>query len=110
MADSSGIKCNLNQDLVIINFPYKSIKKSTYYGSSSSIHANGWTVGQVVFCNILVGQDTTASNTIYYAKSDKNGTYPLVNYNTIGTGSLIGEVSYLTDNTDWTPINGATVS
>ena len=109
MASGSSLS-DLNQALCLIDFPYKTIARAGYYASSSSIHANGWTDAETVFVNILIGQDTSKTNGIYYARSNHSGTYRDGNYSVIGAGSIIGQLTYLTDDTTWTPQNGATVS
>jgi hypothetical protein len=96
--------------LCVLGYPYKQNDDAPVYGSSSSVHANGWTQNTVVSVNVLMRNDDSRTNPIYYATSTKAGNYGEVNYNIIGTGSLIYTITYLTDNTDWAPINGATVS
>ena len=109
MIDSSGLS-STTQALTVIDFPYKCVNDSAHYGVSGSVHANGWTDGTVVFVNVLMRNNDSRTNPIYYATSSKNGTYGQVNYGHIGTGSLIFVMTYRTDDTTFVPINGATVS
>jgi len=108
MGSSAGIS-DTAAGLQIIDFPYKLKIQPYYYGSSSSVHANNWTDSSVVFVNILAIENSTRSN-LYYATSTKTGIYGDVSYAVIGTGNIIGQITYLTDDTTFVPINGATVT
>jgi|14BtaG_2_1085337.scaffolds.fasta_scaffold46769_1 hypothetical protein len=107
LASSAGI--SPNNALVLKDFPYICQNVNAYYGSSSSVHANGWVANTVVFVNILVPSNTTKAD-LYYTTSAQAGNYNGVDYSKIGTGSMIFNLSYLTDDTTWTPVNGAAVA
>ena len=107
MASSTGI--SPNNALILKDFPYVCQNVNAYYGSSSSVHANGWTDNTVVYVNIIVPPNTTKAD-LYYTTSAQAGNYNGVDYSKIGTGSLIFNLSYLTDDATWTPVNGATVA
>ena len=107
MASSAGI--SINNTLVLKDFPYVCQNVPAYYGSSSTVHANGWAANTTVFVNILIPANTTKAD-LYYATSSQSGNYGAVDYTKIGTGSLIFNMSYLTDDATWTPANGATVA
>ena len=107
MASSAGI--SPNNQLVLKDFPYRCQAVPAYYGSSSSIHANGWSANTTVFVNVLLSASNTKAD-IYYSTSSQAGNYGGVDYSIIGTGSMIFNMSYLTDDTTWTPVNGAAVA
>ena len=107
LANADGI--STTEALVVGNFPYISANlEGGSYWSSSSIHANALSVKSIIYVNILISNNSTKSNPIYYGTD--NGDYGQLIYNELGIGSLIGNIQYLTDDTTWTPINGATVS
>ena len=107
LADAAGI--STTETLAVGNFPYISanLEGGTYW-SSSSIHANALSVKSIIYVNILISNNSTKSNPIYYGID--NSDYGQLIYNELGIGSLIGNIQYLTDDTTWQPINGATLS
>jgi len=109
LTNSSGMS-STTQPLCVIDFPYKCVNDPEHHGISSSVHANGWTDNSVVTVNLLMANNTSRTNPIYWATSSKTSNYGEVLYVHIGTGSLIFSMTYRTDDTTWTPINGATVS
>ena len=96
--------------LCIIDFPYKCISASGYYGAASGFHANGWATKTTTFVNTLMSENTSRTIGIYFSTSDQTNNYFNVTFDHLGTGgNIIGQMTYLTDNTDWKPSNGATV-
>ena len=110
LADITGIV--QSDTLAIGDFPYFSFNGAAgSYASSATIHANGLSDSEVIFLNILLSSNKDRTNPIYFhSKAGPGATYYQLRWAQLGTGSLISQITYLTDDTTWTPINGATVS
>jgi len=104
LGSSAGI--SPNNALTLLNFPYATQNVAGYYGCSSSVHANGWTDNTMVFVNMLMPANGTRAD-IYYSTSSQSGNYSGMDYSKMGTGSMIFNLTYLTDDTTWTPTNGS---
>ena len=94
--------------IVITGFPYVPIqnyaRNQSFAGSVMVSHTN-----TNIAWSAFIGTEGTG-NLTFYAASTSTG-YLQLTYNNISTGvNIISVVSYLTDDTTWTPINGATVS
>ena len=98
--------------LKIADLPYLSFNGAGgSYASSGTVHANGFSDSEVVFVNILLGSNTDMTNPIYFhSKAGPGATYYQLTWAQLGTGSLISQITYITDDTTFVPINGATVS
>ena len=99
LIDSAGL--DPSKTLAIGNIPYVSSISAVNgtYWSSSSIHANGLTEKSIVFVNMLIGKNDVRTNPIYYAGTGKVSDYGQLTYAELGVGSLIGNISYVTDDT-----------
>jgi len=110
LADLSGLLAS--DTLAIGDFPYTSFNGAGgSYASSATVHANGLSDSEVVFMNMLVGPNTDLTNPIYFhSKVGAGAPYYQLTWAQLGTGSLISQFTYITDDTTFIPINGATIS